>query len=87
MTKDRFHLVENRAEALITNNLYGLMWKPETPDETRIGIIRWLRSKAGQATMTEAARRQGEGLIKIEPRALNDLPLPGKFRPLADTLL
>ncbi|MFC5265885.1 hypothetical protein ACFPJ1_27545 [Kribbella qitaiheensis] len=87
MTKDKFHLVENRAEALITNNLYGLTWKPETPSDMRLDILKWLRSKAGQAAITEAARRQGEGLIKIEPRALNDLPLPAKFRPLADTLL
>jgi hypothetical protein len=87
MTKDSFRLVENHAGAVVTNNLYGITWRRETSAETRAAILGWLRSAVGQSALTEGARTQGEGLFKIEPRALSELRLPAQFRPLAETLL
>ncbi|MGV1006393.1 MAG: hypothetical protein ACOYEV_16865 [Candidatus Nanopelagicales bacterium] len=76
MTRGKFRIVTNDADAIITNNLYGWRWKSNTSKTTRTRTIAWLRSKEGQAALRSAARSQGDGLFKLEPRALRDLPLP-----------
>lgn len=80
-TKSAFRFVVNTAGAQITNNLYGLVWKPLVPVEQRREILSWLRSSPGQESIAEAARTQGGGLLKIEPRALKGLRLPQRFTP------
>lgn len=78
MTRDKFRIVTNDAGAIITNNLYGWRWKSNTPETTRTGILAWLRSVEGQNALQSAARSQGDGLLKLEPRALRDLRLPSQ---------
>lgn len=80
-TKSTFRFVVNTAAALITNNLYGLVWKSWVPVEQRGEILSWLRSPPGQESIAAAARTQGGGLLKIEPRALKALRLPQQFTP------
>lgn len=76
MTRDKFRIVTNDAGAIITNNLYGWRWKASTPETRKEQIITWLRSDEGQAALRSAARSQGDGLFKLEPKALRDLRLP-----------
>jgi hypothetical protein len=77
MTRGRVRFVENATGAVITNNLYGWRWLPEISAVTRAAIVKWLRSEMGQVTVLAAARRQGEGLCKIEPKALANVAIPG----------
>jgi hypothetical protein len=79
MTKGYFRLVENEAKAVISNNLYGLTWRDETAPPIRTRILGWLRSASGQQVLKGAARAQGDNLLKIEPRAFNNLPVPPQF--------
>ena len=76
MTKDRFHIVENHCAAAITNNLYGWTWHGSAATRTRERVLAWLRSPSGQEALRAQARQQGDGLFKIEPRALRELRIP-----------
>lgn len=76
MTRGSVRVVENLAGCAIANNLYGWQWDPEVPSATRKRLLRWLRSEPGQQALLGSARSQGDGLIKIEPRALAALPIP-----------
>lgn len=80
-TKSSFRFIVNSAQAQITNNLYGLIWQSWVPPQLRAEILSWLRSGPGQESLAAAARTQGGGLLKIEPRALKYLPLPQHFSP------
>ncbi|MER7558827.1 hypothetical protein ABTZ46_17915 [Nocardioides sp. NPDC126508] len=75
-SKTEFRFVVNEAAAYITNNLYGLSWKTEVPPATRTAVLSWLRGPQGQAAIRARARSHGDRLSKIEPRALNALPIP-----------
>lgn len=75
-TNDRFRFVENRAQAAITNNLYGLTWDDDVPAPRRQRILAWLRSAPGQEALRAAARTRGGGVKKLEPRALMSLLIP-----------
>ncbi|MGB4776897.1 SAM-dependent methyltransferase [Microbacterium sp.] len=76
MTQDRFKLVENLIGATITNNLYGITWKPEVSTDQQQAVIAWLRSEDGQTALKGAARRQGAGLLKLEPGGLRQVLIP-----------
>jgi adenine-specific DNA-methyltransferase len=76
MTRGTFRLVQNDVGATITNNLYGIRWRPSTTDETRSRTLDWLRSESGQNALSRAARRQGDKLLKIEPGALRKIVVP-----------
>jgi len=78
MTQSRFKLVTNSVRATITNNLYGISWKSNVDEAQRKAVIEWLRSKTGQAALTTVARRQGAGLLKLEPGGLRTLPVPAR---------
>lgn len=78
MTRERFRIVTNDVGAVITNNLYGWRWKASTSKATRSLVIDWLRSDEGQAALRSTARSQGDGLFKLEPRALRELPVPSR---------
>jgi hypothetical protein len=76
MTRGVFRFIENSVGAAITKNLYGWRWHPTTGSKTRKRVLTWLRSEFGQAALAAAARRQGDGLLKLEPRALRDVVVP-----------
>lgn len=76
MTRGTFRFIENSMGAAITNNLYGWRWLEGTRPKVRKRVLAWLRSEAGQQAVTGAARRQADGLVKIEPRALRSVVIP-----------
>ncbi len=78
-TRSRFRILENKAGATITNNLYGLSWLPDVEADVRSAILDWLRTEDGQQTLLLASRTHAGGLRKIELRALGDTRLPRGF--------
>ncbi|WP_146084955.1 methyltransferase [Rathayibacter sp. AY1E4] len=76
MTQNRFRLVENLIGATQTNNIYGLTWKPSLSESARSRTLEWLRSDDGQIALAGVARRQGAGLLKLEPGGLRALRVP-----------
>lgn len=87
MTRGRVRFVENELGAVITNNLYGWRWYPEISAASRTEIVKWLRCEAGQATVLAAARRQGDGLHKLEPSGLANVVIPVSIAQPPQTLL
>lgn len=85
-TKKVFRILENRAQATLVNNLYGMRWKPDVDQATRADLLDWLRSEDGQAAITAQARTQGAQLKKIEPKALLRVRIPDRFIPPQGTL-
>lgn len=81
MTRDAFHLAENELRASITNNLYGWIWSKSTSAQIRTAIVAWFRTPAGQEALKAAARRQGNDLLKLEPRALAQVQIPRSALP------
>ena len=79
MSKNDFRIVSNEVGAAITNNLYGLKWRDVVPARRRVDVLEWLRSPEGQGAMRAACRRQGNGLNKLEPKALAALELPANL--------
>lgn len=79
MTRGGVRIVANNAGAAITNNLYGWRWREGVTQKVQQAILRWLRGEDGQQAMLSLARSQGDGLYKVEPRALADLDLPGEL--------
>lgn len=86
-TKKVFRFVENEAGATLVNNLYGLRWKENVPEATKSELLTWLRSEEGQTAIRGHARTQGAGLLKIEPRALERVPIPDRFMLQGETLI
>lgn len=86
-TKKVFRFVEVNAKATLVNNLYGLTWKKGIGEETKADLLAWLRSEAGQDAVRSQARAQGQGLLKIEPRALLNVRVPERFAQPTETLL
>lgn len=80
-TKKLFRIVENRAQATLVNNLYGLRWNPGVEPHSRADLLDWLRGEDGQAAITAQARTQGAQLKKIEPKALLQVRVPDRFTP------
>ncbi|MFA0850723.1 Eco57I restriction-modification methylase domain-containing protein [Curtobacterium sp. WHRI 8282] len=75
MSRTRFRFIYNSSGATLTNNLYGLTAKEGNDTETLRKIYAWLNSEEGQAVIAHHARRQANGLLKIEPKALLNLPV------------
>lgn len=76
MTRDAIRFVTNLVGGAIVNNLYGWSWAENVTAEDRTAILNWLRTPAGQDAVLGAARSQGTGLRKIEPRALANIRVP-----------
>lgn len=76
MTRGSVRFVANRAGGAIVNNLYGWTWREDVPEADRTAILEWLRDAEGQREIDSAARRQGIGLKKLEPKALAQLRIP-----------
>lgn len=85
-TKKLFRILENRAQATLVNNLYGLRWKPGVEPKSRADLLDWLRDEDGQVAITAQARTQGAQLKKIEPKALLQVRVPDRFTPPQGTL-
>lgn len=77
MSKRVFRVMANSVGAIPTNTLYGLRLTDHVDSlENRRRLVAWLRSPEGQESLTAIARRHGDGLLKLEPRALLDVKLP-----------
>ncbi len=76
MTQDRFKFVRNAVGATHTNNLYGMTWREDVSPEQQAQVLSWLRSEDGQTALRLVARRQGAGLLKLEPGGLRQLRIP-----------
>lgn len=76
MTRGRFHVAANELGASITNNLYGWTWHKSTATPTKKSVLAWLSSSEGQEALRSVARRQGNDLLKLEPRALARMQIP-----------
>ncbi|MEU6005901.1 N-6 DNA methylase [Streptomyces sp. NPDC047453] len=77
MTKSRFRVVQNLAGATPTNSIYGIRLIRRTDAvESARELVAWLRSDVGQQALISIARRHGDGLFKLEPRALSNLNVP-----------
>lgn len=81
MTRGTFHVAANDLDGSITNNLYGWTWKSDVPTEVRDAVIAWFRTEEGQMRLRTVARRQGNDLLKIEPRALANIDIPQSALP------
>ena len=79
MTRGAVRFVANLADAAIVNNLYGWTWREDVSELDRVAILHWLRSAEGQQEIDAAARRQGIGLKKLEPKALAQLRIPASI--------
>lgn len=87
MTRETMRFAANPVGAAIVNNLYGWSWADNVADEDRSAILSWLRTPAGQDAVLGAARRQGTGLKKIEPRALANVQVPWEVATSPQALL
>jgi hypothetical protein len=76
MSRTDFHVVNNVAGAAITNNLYGWIWNERLDAAQRSRLVAWLRSDTGQDRLRLTARRGGDGLLKLEPKALRLMRVP-----------
>ncbi|MBB5082621.1 Eco57I restriction-modification methylase domain-containing protein [Nonomuraea endophytica] len=77
MSKERFRVMLNSIGATPTNTLYGLrLLELFDSEENRRALVRWLRGHDGQAALTAIARRHGDGLLKLEPKALLTIRIP-----------
>ena len=77
MTKRIFRVVRNLKGVRHTNSLYGLY--PLTDDVDIERFFWWLRSGVGQRALLRVARRYGDGMYKLEPRAVGDVEVPRSF--------
>ena len=74
MTKKGFRVLRNLKGVRHTNNLFGLY--PRTKDVDIEKFTRWLRSSVGQRALFRVARRYGDGMFKLEPRAVTEVEIP-----------
>ena len=77
MTKGTFRVVKNQVGARHTNNLYGLYPLSDSIDIE--GSAEWLQSSEGQGELRRVAKRYGDGMFKLEPRAVGNVAVPPHF--------
>jgi adenine-specific DNA-methyltransferase len=82
MSKRIFRVVVNSVGAVPTNTLYGLRLRhrPAEPQALK-ALAGWLRSDEGQVALASVSRRHGDGLLKLEPRALLTVRIPSTLVP------
>jgi adenine-specific DNA-methyltransferase len=73
--KPNHRIITNEAEAVGSNNLYGIYIQDGSP-WTVESLAHWLRSDEGQTALTELARHYHGGSLKIEPGLLRTLRIP-----------
>lgn len=69
MSQDKFRVVRNDIRALPSNAMYGI-YLPAEDDVATMLLHRYLNGPDGQAQLLDTARRYGNGLFKMEPRAV-----------------
>ena len=77
MTKGIFRVVKNYIGARHTNNLYGLY--PFTDNVDIEKSVDWLQSRDGQDELRRVAKHYGDGMFKLEPRAVGNVEVPQSF--------
>lgn len=70
LARDFFHVLPNTDGLAITNNLFGLYWKPDFDEETKDRLVAWLRSGSGQAALRASSSVEANGLHRLSPRAV-----------------
>jgi adenine-specific DNA-methyltransferase len=82
MSKRIFRVVVNSVGAVPTNTLYGLRLRhrPAEPQALK-ALAGWLSSDEGQVALASVSRRHGDGLLKLEPRALLTVRIPSTLVP------
>ncbi|MEV2273558.1 Eco57I restriction-modification methylase domain-containing protein [Nonomuraea africana] len=77
MSKSVFRVIINTFGVTPTNTLYGLYLEEafDSP-ENRRRLAEWLRGVQGQSALKAVARRHGDRLLKLEPRALLSIQMP-----------
>ncbi|WP_157519166.1 Eco57I restriction-modification methylase domain-containing protein [Herbidospora mongoliensis] len=80
MSKKVFRVMVNAIGAIPTNTLYGIrLFDAVDSVESRRQLAEWLRGPDGQDALTAIARRHGDGLLKLEPRALLGVKIPKRI--------
>jgi hypothetical protein len=79
MARGGVRVFGNRAGAIHLNLLHGIYPRPGTPARAVARLRRYLESPAGQAAAVAAARRYAGGLVKLEPRDVEDIVVPEEF--------
>ncbi|GIH78346.1 hypothetical protein Plo01_47750 [Planobispora longispora] len=80
MSKGRFRVARNSVQATPTNSLYGITLRGrDNLDEITSELVNWLVSEAGQASLRAGARKQSDGLFKLEPHALATIKIPQRI--------
>lgn len=73
--KPHHRVITNNAEAVGSNNLYGIYLK-ENNSWTAALLAQWIRSPEGQSALNQLARHYHGGSLKIEPGILRSLRVP-----------
>jgi hypothetical protein len=76
LARDDFHVLHNEEGLAITNNLFGLYWKPEVDEDTKAWVVHWLRSARGQTALREGSSVEANGLHRLSPRAVASIRIP-----------
>ena len=84
LARDDFHILENGSGLAITNNLFGLYWKPAVDDKTKARIVTWLRSPHGQAALRAGASVEANGLHRLSPKGVAATRLPNLLLDVSD---
>lgn len=77
LTSSIFKVVVNSVAAVPSNNLMGVTLQDGGNPER---LATWLRSDAGQYEMRRMGRPYQGGSLKLEPRDLGSIRVPGRFR-------
>lgn len=75
LARDTFHILTNTSGLAITNNLFGLYWKPDVDGAAREQVTNWLRSDAGQAALRASSSVEANGLYRLSPKAVARIAL------------
>lgn len=75
LARDFFHVLPNTDGLSITNNLFGLYWKPDVNEATKERLVGWLRSDSGQAALRASSSVEANGLHRLSPRAVVGIEL------------
>jgi hypothetical protein len=77
LSKNGFKIVLNTAEAVPSNNLFGVTLRNSREP---YALVRWLRSEAGQTEMHRLSRRYHGGSYKLEPGDLRQVRVPAELK-------
>jgi hypothetical protein len=73
LSKLEFRVILNKAEAVPSNNLFGISLKNGGDP---VALASWLRSKEGQKRLRKLSRRYHGGSYKLEPGSLRAVEVP-----------